>query len=212
MKKVFFKIYRLLASMLAGHHLGAFYPLRTMSNFVLSHFRDPNVPVIVNGQQMFLDKQDSLRLSVHLHEPLELVIIKQEVKAGDTVLDVGAHIGYFTLTLAKLVGNHGRVFAFEPSPENFLILKKNIQANNYNNTFLYNLAADKVRGVKKLYLRNSSADSGFFSNEKNRPFLQVKIDRLDDVLGDKVFSVDFIKMDIEGAESVALKGMEKIIG
>ncbi len=212
MKKAIFNIYRRLASMLAGHHLGAFYPLRMASNFILGHLRDENAPIIINGQQMFLDKQDSLRLSVHLHESFELEIIKQEVKAGDMVLDIGAHIGYFTLPLAELVGSRGKVFAFEPNPENFLILKKNVQVNNHNNAFLYNLAADKVRGVKKFYLCNSSSGSSFFGNEKNRPSLQVKTDRLDDILADKVTSVNFIKMDIEGAEPLALKGMEKIIG
>ena len=212
MKKAIFNIYRRLASMLAGHHLGAFYPLRMASNFILGHLRDENAPIIINGQQMFLDKQDSLRLSVHYHESLELAIIKQEVKAGDTALDIGAHIGYFTLPLAELVGSCGKVFALEPNLENFLILKKNVQINNYNNAFLYNLAADKVRGVKKLYLYNSSADSGFFSNKKNRSSLSVKTDRLDDILANNATAVNFIKMDIEGAEPFALKGMERMIG
>lgn len=79
---------------------------------------------------MFLEATDCLGLLTHeIHEPLMTEIIKRETKEGDVVLDIGAHIGYYTLMFARLVGKEGKVFAFEPDPDNFTLLKKNIEIN-----------------------------------------------------------------------------------
>ena len=63
-------------------------------------------------------------------------VVTKEIQPGDTVLDLGANIGYFTLLFAKLVGNNGIVFAFEPEPQNIALLTKNIKINNYKNVTL----------------------------------------------------------------------------
>src|SRR5262245_18954658 len=77
----------------------------------------------------------SLVLPVHLHESYEAETgeaVEQLLQPGMTVVDLGAHIGYFTLMSARLVGPNGRVYAFEPSPSSFLMLRKNISANGYD--------------------------------------------------------------------------------
>jgi protein-L-isoaspartate O-methyltransferase len=56
------------------------------------------------------------------YEPFETQWIEYFVRPGDVVLDVGAHIGYYTLLLSRLVGDQGRVYAFEPDPSNFALL------------------------------------------------------------------------------------------
>ncbi|MBU2572515.1 MAG: FkbM family methyltransferase, partial [Elusimicrobia bacterium] len=63
----------------------------------------------------------------------ESELYKQVVKKGMTVLEIGANIGFFTMLFAKLAGESGKVFAFEPDPDNFRLLEKNVQANNYTN-------------------------------------------------------------------------------
>jgi len=64
---------------------------------------------------MFLDSCDSLQLSINeIYEPIETNFVKDKIKEKNIVLDIGANIGYYTLIFAKLVGNNGKVFAFEP--------------------------------------------------------------------------------------------------
>ena len=81
---------------------------------------------------MYLDSKDSNKLSFNeVYEYLVTELVQKEVKMGNVVLDIGAHIGYYALMFAKLVGPHGKVFAFEPEPGNFAILEKNVRVNDY---------------------------------------------------------------------------------
>ena len=70
----------------------------------------------IDGQKLFLDKEDSLLLSTRKnnYDRFEIECLKQIIKKGDTVVDLGANIGYYTLILAQLVGKSGHVHAFEP--------------------------------------------------------------------------------------------------
>jgi len=104
--------------------------------------RRKTTPKIVNvlGHKMYLDDLDTLHLAINgIWEPLETNLIKNKIKEGDIVLNIGANIGYYTLLIARLVGSNGKVFAFEPDLNNFKILKKNIEINNYKNNKKSNL-------------------------------------------------------------------------
>lgn len=80
---------------------------------------------IVNGCKMYLDPNDTFNLSINdVYGDFETNIMKNYIKEGDIVIDVGANIGYFTLLFSKLVGENGKVFAFEPESKNFELLKK----------------------------------------------------------------------------------------
>lgn len=64
-----------------------------------------------------------------------------------TIFDIGANIGYYTLLAESLVGPEGRVFAFEPHPENYEKLKENIEVNGYTNCYLINKAVSDKSGI-----------------------------------------------------------------
>src|SRR3989344_3364089 len=131
-KQILLKMYRLILSNLAGYGLSNIGFVRYFNNLFIHKFKLNSVEVM--GNKIFLDDHDSLRLSIlGVHEPYQTEIIMKNVKRGDVVLDVGANIGYYTLLFAKLVGPEGIVFAFEPDPTNFSILKKNVETNNYTN-------------------------------------------------------------------------------
>src|SRR4051812_36357932 len=97
--------------------------------------------VDVLGHRIHLDPNDSLLLSVNgVYEETEARLFEQSIRPGDVVVDVGGHIGYYTLLAARAVGATGHVYAFEPERGNFALLAENVAANGY---------ADRVTAVNK---------------------------------------------------------------
>lgn len=150
-------------------------------------------------------------------------LFKKVIKEGDVVVDLGANIGYFTLLAAKLVGKNGKVYSFEPEPKNYNYLQRNIKLNGYDNAIAIQKAiSDKISKVK-LYI--CPYDSGHhtigqyegiraykpnFVYEKEE-FIEVETIPLDNFFNEKGESINVIKMDVEGAEMLALSGMDKIL-
>src|SRR3989338_2045118 len=101
MKKFLLALYKNFKAFLGGHGLARFYPIRVLNDSLLKHLKSNCV--IVRGHKMFLDRNDSLNLSINgVYEEYATKIMEREVKSGDVVLDIGANIGYFTLIFAKL--------------------------------------------------------------------------------------------------------------
>jgi FkbM family methyltransferase len=146
-----------------------------------------------------------------MYEPFETEIVKTEIRKGDIVLDIGANIGYYTLIFAKLVGPEGKVFGFEPDPDNFALLKKNVEANNYHNVVLVNKAVSSKNGKIKLYRSDDIGDHRTYDSGDGRKFVEIEAIRLDDYFDQGNARVDFIKMDIQGAEWEAIQGMSLLL-
>jgi FkbM family methyltransferase len=150
------------------------------------------------------------------HEPAVCKIIQKYVKPGYVVVDVGAHIGYFTLLFAKLVGEEGLVIAFEPLEETFAVLVENVALNGYRNVCLEKKAVSESSGVVLLYRDEwmaFPAASHVIPNTRSRllayPVSTLCLDEYVEAKGIK--RVDFVKMDVEGAEGLVIKGMKKVI-
>lgn len=136
-------------------------------------------------------------------------LLRRIVRPGMTVVDIGAHIGYFTRLLSKAVGPQGRVFAFEPEPENFSLLRKNTEHSP--NVRCVQAAASERSGTA--LLRVVAGSTGCHSLVgSSGTLLEVSSVSLDEfVAGEQAGGVDVIKMDIEGAEPLALKGMSRLM-
>ena len=81
--------------------------------------------------KMFLHPNDGLRLSIRgVYDERDAMIVKNNIKKDEIVIDLGAHIGYYSLMMAKLVGRDGKVFAFEPELRNLELLRKNILSHD----------------------------------------------------------------------------------
>lgn len=180
-------------------------------NKLVRKISDPSVVADVQGHKMYLDPLDTLNLSVRgVWGPFETETFKKQIKKGDTVLDIGGHIGYYTLISAKLVGESGKVYVFEPDPTNFSILKKNVELNGYKNVVLVNKAVSDKTGKCKLYLDEKDLGGHSINDIKDKmKSIEIESVKLDDFLKNE--KVDFIKMDIEGAEPKAIKGMGSIL-
>jgi FkbM family methyltransferase len=151
------------------------------------------------------------------YEPQETALIEALIKPGQTFVDVGAHWGYFSLIASQRVGSTGRVFSIEADPRLFRTLKRNVQDNGLRQVEPIHIAAAAETGVLRMlgyrdrdenwgvsHLLNSEqtadADSDVFN---------VATTSIDSLLDERsVTEVDVLKMDIEGAEALALRGME----
>lgn len=170
--------------------------------------------VEINGFRMHLDRTDetvSRMLMSGSYEPTETRIMKEIVKPGMTVVDIGAHIGYYTLQFARAVGSVGMVYAFEPAPKTFALLQRNLRENNLDGVVkLFNVALSDHEGVAELFINEYNKGNNRLYQSGNMRSVPIRLKRLDDVIPANV-RVDFIKMDIEGAEVLALRGMHTLL-
>ena len=143
------------------------------------------------------------------------ILTKFTPKEGDIVVDIGAHIGRYTITSSKQVGNTGKVVAIEADPENFQLLKRNIALNKLTNVMPLNYAVFSERTKIKLYEQSASAKYNSIMltrAAKTKNYVEVNADTLDSILNlNGVNRVNWIKIDVEGAEFEVLKGSTKTL-
>jgi FkbM family methyltransferase len=136
-------------------------------------------------------------------------------KEGDTVIDIGAHIGRYTITSSKQVGKTGKVVAIEADPDNFQLLKRNIALNKLTNVMPLNYAVFSERTRMKLYEQSASAKYNSLMlarAARTKNYVEVEADTLDSILKlNEVNQVNWIKIDVEGAEFEVLKGSAKTL-
>lgn len=178
------------------------------------------MPEEVSGYSFRCDLRDSICREVCFtgrYEPQETALARAILRPGMCFVDVGANWGYFTLLAAHLVGKGGRVISLEPDPRLFSILLENLTRNKLDQAAALPLAAANHRGVLMLAGYNETGGNFGLSRVIAKPPLQngrfqVLSDSLDSVLDDqRLDSVDLMKMDIEGAEALAVKGMSKCL-
>lgn len=196
-----------------GYGLGKRKPIRKVLNLVQSYLKSDFAEV--QGSKMFLDPEDTFNLSLNgVYGELDTNIMKNNISKGDIVIDVGANIGYYALLFSRLVGEKGKVFAFEPEPRNFELLKKNVQVNNYKNIVLIQKALSDKNEQLDLFISKNMANHKIYQ-QKNQDANSIKIDaiRLDDYIKnqDLTDKINFIKIDVEGAELRAFNGMKTIL-
>lgn len=171
--------------------------------------------VLAQNHKYYIDKKDSIvsevLLSRKVWEEYETEVFKESIKQGATVVDVGAHIGYYTLIAASIVGNKGKVYAFEPDPGNFRLLQKNVAQSGYTNVVLINKAVTQKSGKTLLFLnKENMGDHRIYDVGEGQKSISIETVALDDYFK-KLTKIDVIKMDIQGAEVQALKGAEDIL-
>ncbi len=145
-------------------------------------------------------------------EAYETQLVRASVKPGATAVDVGANIGYYTLQFAKLVGPSGKVFAFEPDPTNFSVLEKNVRRYGFRNVVCLNQAVCDRSGTVQLYLSEGNpGDHRIYDSSESRQSIAVSAVRLDDYFARYPDKIDFIKIDVQGAEDSVLRGMSGLL-
>jgi len=151
------------------------------------------------------------------YEPNEFFMLAQVLRPGMIFVDVGANMGLYTLFAAQRVGEHGRVLAIEPSTRECGRLLKNVAANSLSNVrLLWNAVSDSRSDTDLLIAEEEWSGHntlGAFAYDTPLATKEtVRTERLDDiVLREELSRVDIIKLDVEGAELLALKGAVGIL-
>jgi FkbM family methyltransferase len=164
---------------------------------------EPGV-IDVHGSRLRLDPDDSLFLGSHDYEPYASKLVMGLLRPGDVAVDVGAMIGYYTVILAKHVEPHGRVYAFEPDPDNFALLESNVDLNGYANVTCRQAVVGAEAGRTKLWRAPTNRGDHHAFETPGREPVGVDVVALDDVVDGPV---DLVKIDVQGYESFVLAGM-----
>ena len=192
------------SSWIAGFHSEVFRLLR------------PAGPVTVGPLTLHVDARDCViakKLTLYgSYEAFELELLPQLLRAGDTFVDIGANIGLYALWASRFVGPTGQVIALEPDPDNYALLIRNVAINRAHNIEALNQAASNSSGPAVLY--QSRDNRGMLSLRDvthSRVSVPVMATTLDEYLAGRGERIALIKLDIEGAEPLALEGMKKIL-
>ena len=189
-----------------------------------AHTNDPTVIIKeLDGPgsvRLFVDLSDhviGLSIVRGRYEEAEIELMRRTLRAGDIVIDIGAHIGLFTMLMGALVGPLGRVYAFEPLDANADLLERSIAENRFGDRVIFRRAAvGATSGAGMLTFPAETLNTGgaYLLREGTAPLTgnlkkSVPIVRLDDVVTER--PVRMIKMDVEGAEPQVLRGARRLL-
>lgn len=195
-------------------------------NFVLRFIKGVNTKIIGNHKANYLILFNKISFILRdptiyynlirygEYEPTLSYIFSTLIKKGMTILDIGGNIGYFSLMASRLVGPNGKVYVFEPDPTNFMYLRKNIEINDISNINLVKKCVSNKEGIIKLHhhpIYHSCHSIFKSSSKRSTKEIDVESIVLDKMFKNECSKISFIKMDIEGAELNALKGMANLL-
>jgi FkbM family methyltransferase len=187
-----------------------------------AHTNDPTLVIkeLDGGARLVVDLSDhviGLNIVRGRYEAEEIALVRGVLRAGDIAVDVGAHIGFFSMQMAALVGPGGTVYAFEPLDRNADLLERSIDENRFRDRIVFERAAvGASTGVATLTFPTETLNTGgayilgggaaaLPGNVEQR----VRLVALDDLNMRR--PVKFIKIDVEGAEPHVLRGAQRLI-
>lgn len=186
--------------------------IRNRTRKLMKKLRKDNYIANFEGFKMILDEHSYMDLSLYKellkHSSYEADLtkyIRDNLRPGNSFVDIGANSGYYTLLASSIVGANGVVISFEPHPGTYNRLLQNVKLNSADNVKLYNIALSSYDGKGKLNVSRSS--DGLNSLKPillTEESIDVDIKRLDTIIGSK--SVNMIKIDAEGSELDILEG------
>ncbi|MGB8700251.1 MAG: FkbM family methyltransferase [Thermosynechococcaceae cyanobacterium] len=175
---------------------------------------------LFDGQFMSVDPTDYLQCLIYyfgIFEPHCIQFLPTLLQPNDTFIDIGGNIGLYTIVASKIVGKNGKVLTFEPAPFHCEAIRKNIELNRIENVALYETALGSEDGSVQLVLPEGG-NRGMFALAKNGEAddlhnapVPVKLSRFSSLVkAEAIERVSLIKLDIEGAEPLALSGMDDL--
>ena len=216
------KIYGLIwntGRKIIGDHIKSkpFSLLQPFAYKIASDIKSESVNVL--GHDIILGDKGPLSMELSINgiwEKAGTNFVLNSIKKNDVVLDIGANIGYFTLLFAKQAGSNGKIYAFEPEPKNFQLLKKNLENNKYQNVTCENVAVSNKNDEIELFLSEKSIGQHkiYPSTSVSNKSIKIKSIKIDDYIlkNIKDEQISFIKIDAEGSEYHIIEGMKSLLG
>ncbi|GIX06481.1 MAG: hypothetical protein KatS3mg115_0884 [Candidatus Poribacteria bacterium] len=219
MRTALFRLFRWGKRLIGGRHgrglasrpiLGALY--RNLLQALRPH---GIVEVNYHGIPLLIDADDwthlPLLMGTEYNDP-EVALCEAYLRPGDVALDLGANCGCFAVIMARAVGPQGRVFAFEPAPETFQLLRQNLERNGFSHARAVPFAVADRPGTAEFYL--SPRASGYHHLHAGEPDavpVVVTVTSLDAFFKGSPPAVRLLKMDVQGAEPLVLRGAERLL-
>lgn len=184
--------------------------------YLIDHYK--NIPSILSFR-LFKTPLTLLKLKngiiIHGHKNSNILTVTDEVffqnlythkkaktKKGDVVVDIGAHVGIFTLLALNQGAKH--VYAFEPDKKNIEMIERNIDENNYQNASIFNAAVSNRVGKVKLYIAPISSGNSLYQkawNKEEKNYISVPSFTLEKIIKENnLKQIDLLKIDCEGSE------------
>jgi len=175
-----------------------------LSANILSKFKRIYFPHLYNWKM-------KLEFLFYHYEKDTVALCKKVIKPGMNIIDVGAHIGYYSILFSNLIGKNGTVYAFEPEPKHFEFLKKNVQG--YSNTKIILKAVSNKSSIVEFYVsKGKTGCDSLFPADFREEKIRVNTITLDSFISEIGFpEINLVKIDIEGAEPYAIAGMKKLL-
>lgn len=187
-----------------------------------AYLGDNTVLALLHGRlQMYLDTRGT-DIAPHIMmfgiwEPNYTQLFQRIIRPGDTVFDIGCHLGVYTLLGAAATGLGGQVHAFDPNARFVQLLRRSVAVNGFGGfAKVHNLAVGAEEGVTELrftweYAGGGHIATGLGPKDEGLAAKRCRVAALDDLFPDPAFTVDVVKMDVEGTETYALRGMRGLL-
>ena len=169
---------------------------------------------LASGYRICVSPAENLAYLLGTAEPHLQRAIRRYVGRGDTVYDIGANLGYVSLSLAKRVGSNGKVIAFEPVPRNIEAFRQNIALNQIKNIRLIEAAASDCAGEATIRLDGNLSTASLVWHRQNPNAIEMRVATvaIDQLVESGELAVPtFVKIDVEGAEGAVLEGMRRTV-
>jgi FkbM family methyltransferase len=185
------------------------------STFILRNLRRFSDVGAITGQyrgfQISANPLDTVGrkvLSGTVYEPRVLEILNEANEDGDTVVEVGGHIGVHTLTIRENITSQGELYVFEADPENYSLLNHNLSQNNFSDVYSYNKAVFDDREEIKIFRNEGNTGASSVKRDLEDHY-SVSCIRLSEFLNENSLEhVDLLKLDVEGAEYEIIRDVE----
>ena len=178
------------------------------------------ITFLENGIRILVDTR-SIDIGIHLltlgrWETAYTTLFTRLVKPGDTVLDLGANHGVYALLASQIVGPSGRVDAFEPNPRLAKLVDLSLRLNGFAGwAQVHAVGASEQAGTARLVFSDSFSGGGTVAlsggADDGRSGVDCRLVVLDEMFADPTYRPDVIKMDVEGHEGRALRGMRRML-
>jgi FkbM family methyltransferase len=156
----------------------------------------------LRGARLFVDLASEKYYWLGTHEPRVQALLQREMRAGDVAWDIGAHIGFFTVLMARRAGPDGRVYAFEPVDRNAVRLEENVEANALHNVVICPAAVGDTNG----FVSFSDGATSLEGRIDETGGMRVECVTIDSAVEAGCLPPTLMKVDVEGAEAAVIRG------